>query len=256
MTRPAGDHSASAFFDDEYRRILEPFHPEDEARAEVAALREMLGIAQEDRILDVGCGWGRHLRLMWEAGHRAVGVDRSHALLRRALDTGDPGGAWDLAGGGVIVADMLRLPLREGGFDVVLNLATSLGLFLEDGAALDALREMRRALRPGGRLLLEGMHREDVVANYAERDGWTLDDGTEVRVRRRLDAPRGVSHEVLRWQGPGGQGEKRHSLRLRSAREMAGLVEGAGLRLLDAYGGWQQEPFEPASERMILLARR
>jgi SAM-dependent methyltransferase len=261
MTTPPAD--PVDFFDDAYHRLLEPFHPEAEARYQVAALRELLGLAQDDRILDVGCGWGRHLNLLRGAGHDIVGVDLSFPLLRRArgVAVGDAGGVGGVGGVGAVsdrpaltVGDMRRLPFGDGSFDVVVNLATSLGLFLEDAAAVGALVEMGRVLAPGGRLLLDEMNGENVVAEYAERDGWTLEDGTEVRVRRRLGPSGRVSHEVLRWRGPGGEGEKRHSLRLRDATELAALAAAAGLAVRDVYGGWDGDPVTADSERLILLA--
>jgi SAM-dependent methyltransferase len=255
MTPPPAD--PVDFFDDAYHRLLEPFHPEAEARYQVAALRELLGLAQDDRILDVGCGWGRHLTLLRLAGHDVVGVDLSFALLRRAraADESAAGDAVDAAQRPALaVGDMLGLPFGDGTFDVVVNLATSLGLFLEDAAAVAALAEMGRVLAPGGRLLLDEMNGESVVAEYAERDGWTLADGTEVRVRRRLDLRRRVSHEALRWRGPDGAGEKRHSLRLRGAAELEALAAEAGLAVGDVYGGWDGAPVAADSERVILLA--
>jgi SAM-dependent methyltransferase len=234
------------FFDDAYHRLLEPFHPEADARYETGALRELVGLSQSDRILDLGCGWGRHLRLLREAGHDAIGVDLSVALLQRR--TGNPP---------VTAADMRHLPFRDAAFDVVLNLATSLGLFLDDRPAIEALAEARRVLRTGGRLLVEGMHRDDVVAGYAPRDAWSLDDGTLVRARRRFDPLRGISHEVLRWTGADGRPRsKRHSLRLRSATELADLVGRAGLALRSAYGDWDGDRLHVDSPRVILVAVR
>lgn len=235
-------------FDALYPRLLAPFHSEAEARRETAALRELLGLSQVDRILDLGCGWGRHLRLLREAGHRVVGVDLSPPLLRMAREgDADP---WLVAG------DMLRLPLRHRSFDVVLNLATSLGLFLEDEPAVRALEEAARVLRPGGTLLVEGMHRDDVVAHYAAKDAWSLDDGTRVRVRRRFDPLAGVSHERMEWRGPLGEGVKEHSLRLRTATEVVGLMEAAGLRVREAFGAWSGEPFRHDSTRLLVKAER
>lgn len=259
--------SATDFFDDAYRRILEPFHPEEEARLETAAVRELLGLSQEDRVLDVGCGWGRHLQLLEEAGHFVVGTDLSVALLRQAAEgraapeegpeAGEvPDHVQSTGSARLAAGDMRRLPFRAGSFDVVLNLATSLGLFVRDTPAVEALAEVRRVLRPGGRLLMEGMHRDDVVSQYAHRDRWELDDGTRVRVRRRFDAVRGISHEVLRWSAPDGSaGAKRHSLRLRTATEMVVLLERAGLQPGPVLGDWDGEPLRLDSPRMILLAR-
>lgn len=231
------------FFDDAYYRLLEPFHGEAEARRETAALRELLALSQEDRILDLGCGWGRHLKLLREAGHDVVGVDLSVPLLRRARTDG------------LLAGDMLDLPLRDDTFDVVVNLATSLGLLLDDHQARRGLDQAHRVLRSGGTLLLEGMHREDVEPAFASRDEWVLEDGTAVRVRRRWDPGRGISHEVVHWDGPAGSGRKRHSLRVRSAEEIARLIQDAGLRITDRYGDWSGERFGPTSPRLIVVAR-
>ncbi len=236
-----------AFFDDAYVRILEPFHGEAEARRETGALRELLGLALDDRILDLGCGWGRHLALLADAGHSVVGLDLSPALLTRARSAANHAAP-------LVAGDMRRLPLADAAFDVVINLATSLGLFLDDDTAVQALTEARRVLQPGGRFLLEGMHRADVEAGFAERDAWTLEDGTEVRARRRWDAERGVSHEVLRWDGPEGAGEKRHSLRIRTADETGALLDRAGFSVTDQYGEWSGAPFADDAPLMILLA--
>ena len=247
--RPRGD-----LFDDDYYRLLEPFHPEAEARYEVGGIRELLGLSLDDHILDLACGWGRHLRLLRQGGHDVTGVDLSLPLLRRA-DVEE----------GLVCADMLHLPFASASFDVVLNLATSLGLFLDDDPALAALAQVRRVLRPGGRLLIEGMHRDDVVARFAQRDDWTLRDGTRIRARRRFDPLRGVSHEVLRWSRAGGRGEggegggeregtKRHSLRLRTGTEVAALLERAGLRVEEAWGDWDGSPFRADSPRLLVRA--
>lgn len=182
------------------------------------------------------------------------------ALLRRAAEglrgreAGEDRGPG--SGSRLVAGDMLRLPFASASFDVVINLATSLGLFLEDAPAVRALTEARRVLRPGGRLLLEGMHRADVEAAFAPRDAWTLDDGTRVRARRRFDADRGVSHEVLRWDGPGGSGAKRHALRIRSAAELDRLLQGAGFRVRERFGDWTGESLTERSPRMIAVAER
>jgi SAM-dependent methyltransferase len=148
-----------------------------------------------------------------------------------------------------------HLPFAGGSFDAVINVFTSLGLFPADQEDVAVLREARRVLRTGGAFLLESMHRDDVVAAYAERDQWRLPDGTEVRVRRRFDAIAGVSHESLRWRRGGEQGRKAHSLRLRTATEIAGLLASAGFTDVSYFGDWGGAPFRHDSPHLIAVAR-
>jgi SAM-dependent methyltransferase len=264
---PAHDRSTSSndtdgagrgFFDHDYRRVLAPFHGEAQTRTEVAAIRELGEIAQGDRILDLGCGWGRHLAHFRRAGHDVIGIDGSLALLAEVRRTEGAGSNARPAAGKtpLVCGDMRALPLSSGTFDVTVNIATALGVLLRDAEAVATLSEVRRVLRPGGRFLLEGMHRDEVVARYAPRDRWRLEDGTEVRVRRRFDPATGISEEVLRWSGPGGSGEKRHRLRIRSGTELVYLLGRAGLEVRATWGDWDGEPFHRLAPRLVVLAAR
>lgn len=241
-----------SYFDAEYFTLHDPLFTEERSRSEVAGMRELLGLPFGARVLDAPCGWGRHSALLAESGCAVIGADLSPDLLHHA-----PRVAAEEQGSAVYTAaDIRALPFGDGIFDAVLNVFTSLGLFLNDADDIAALREARRVLAPGGALLLESMHRDDVIASYAERDSWSLPDGTEIRVRRRFDPVAGISHERLRWTRGEESGRKEHRLRLRTATEIDALLRGAGFDTVDYYGGWDGAPLHHRSESLIAVARR
>jgi SAM-dependent methyltransferase len=249
------------YFDERYFEMHDPLFSEERSRSEVAGMRELLALPVGARVLDAPCGWGRHTQLLAEAGCDAYGADLSYDLLRRA-DRQPRAGSGRQRGGKkdawlvpYAAADIRALPFADGFFDAVINVFTSLGLFLSDEEDVVALREAKRVLTADGALLLESMHRDDVVASYAEQDTWSLPDGTEVRVRRRFDAVAGVSHERLRWRRGVEQGRKRHSLRLRTATEINGLLVAAGFTDVEYFGDWRGSPFHHTSESLIAVAR-
>ncbi len=246
-----GDVAWRAFFDDSYFHLHQPFFGEAESRLEVAGAIELLGLPLGAHVLDAPCGWGRHTFLLAEAGMRPFGADLSWALLRGAQGGADGGGARPL-----VAADLRRLPFPDAAFNAVLNIGSNLGVFADNAEALAALRESRRVLAPGGGLLLESMHRDDVVSSYASRDRWTLPDGTEVRVRRRFDPVTGISRERMRWRRGDSAGEKRHALRLRTATEVVGLLGDADFREIVCHGEWEGGHLELSSPRLIVVARR
>jgi ubiquinone/menaquinone biosynthesis C-methylase UbiE len=233
------------YFGEDFFNLHVDLFPEDVSRREVAGMIGLLRISAGARILDVPCGWGRHAVLFAEQGYDVIGADLSFELLRRAP-----------ARPRYVAADVRQQPFPAASFDAVINVFTSLGLFLDDNEDVQALREARRLLKPGGRFLLESMHRDDVIAAYAERDRWELPDGTEVRVRRRFDPVHGISHERLRWRKGDKTGEKRHALRLRTATEIAALLQAAGFRDVDYYGDWQGKPFTHHDSSLIAVATK
>jgi ArsR family transcriptional regulator len=117
------------------------------AAAVERALLALLPAEGLGRVLDIGTGTGRLLELLAPRVSAGLGVDASRAMLALArARLARPG----LTHCAVRLADMYRLPLPDGGFDLVL-----LHMVLhhaEDPAA--ALAEAARVLRPGGRLVV------------------------------------------------------------------------------------------------------
>lgn len=91
-----------------------------------------------ERVLDLGCGCGASLALMRLRGIVAVGVDLSPKALAEARRNGP-----------AVAADGAALPFADGGFAGALA-ECSLGLMAD---LPRTLRELRRVLAPGGRLV-------------------------------------------------------------------------------------------------------
>ncbi|GLV81991.1 methyltransferase [Streptomyces lavendulae subsp. lavendulae] len=119
--------------------------PED-GPAFTAAVGE-LGVGPGDRVLDAGCGTGRALTPLRAAvgpSGTVLGVDLTERMLAAAREAGRD------ADGTLLLADVARLPLRDGTLDAVF--AAGLIAHLPDPAA--NLAELARVVRPGGRLAL------------------------------------------------------------------------------------------------------
>ncbi|HUP89430.1 MAG TPA: class I SAM-dependent methyltransferase [Longimicrobiales bacterium] len=233
-----------SYFGDDFYHLHVDLFPDGVSRREVAGMLDLLQVPLGGIILDAPCGWARHTELLQEAGYFTVGTDLSIDLLRRALTR-------QLA-----AADIRAQPFADEAFDAVINVFTSLGLFLDDAEDINALREAYRILKPGGRLLLESMHRDDVIASYAEKDRWRLPDGTEVRVRRRFDPVTGISRERLRWRNGAREGKKQHALKLRTATEIDGLLCAAGFQDVQYFGSWDGAPFTHHDSSLIAVASK
>lgn len=241
----------SGYFDREFVRIYRDFLTPERTAREVEGITGILALPDGARILDLACGWGRHSIELARAGYRVTGLDLSPTLLARARKRAAAAG---------VEVEWVRADMREVGraeeFDAVLSLYSSLGYFLDDEEDLRVLRGARDALRPGGLFLLETMHRDHVVGDYADRDWWETADGATVWVEREFDAVEGISREWLRWRRGEETGEKFHALRIRNATEWAALLRRAGLEPVEWYGDWELAPFLHTSEALIAVARR
>lgn len=113
-------------------------------RAEQVAMEAILAPLSIPRALDVGTGSGRYLPVLARAGaRRVVGLDFSWPMLAQ--------NPWKSS---VVCAEATGLPFAAEAFDLVLA-----SLMVGDVQALDQwAREMRRVLRPAGRLLYSDFH--------------------------------------------------------------------------------------------------
>jgi SAM-dependent methyltransferase len=114
---------------------------------EVGFLVDALGLAPGMRVLDVGCGPGRHAHALAARGIEVVGVDISRRFVEMAARDAPPGATF-------VRADARRLGF-DGEFDAAISLCQgAFGLAGDPGAPLDGdgevLAGIGRALRPGG----------------------------------------------------------------------------------------------------------
>jgi SAM-dependent methyltransferase len=106
------------------------------------------------RVLDAGCGMGRHARQLAPYVDRLVAIDFSRAIDAAARNVRD------LPNVTCVQADLTRLPIADGEFDFVY----SMGVVHHLANTEDAVRGLVGKLRPGGRLRLY---------LYWKRAGWT-----------------------------------------------------------------------------------
>jgi SAM-dependent methyltransferase len=213
---------------------------------EVEFLVDVLGLSAGDRVLDVGCGPGRHARALGERGIRVLGVDISQRFVDLASEGAPDGVEFRRLDAGALPFDEefdAVISLCQGAFGLAAGgphvdradggPVTPAGL-LAAGAEADpdarVLDGMARALRPGGRLAVSAFS-----AYFQVR--WLEDTDS-------FDAAAGVNHERTVLRSPDGQ-EATHDLWTTcfTPRELRLLAARAGLEVRDL---WSVTPGEYA----------
>lgn len=236
------------------RWYLTVYPHRDEAEAErlVATLAGARPLA-DVRLLDIGCGPGRHLPAFARAGARPFGLDLSADLLGEARRVrAEAGGRWPL-----IRADMRALPVAAAAVDAVTSLFTSFGYF---GEADDrrALAEAARVLRPGGYHVLDFLNRDGVLRHPTPRTE-RRSGGWKIREDRRIEQDRRVVKRVVVSPAAGGSpvADYEERVTLYGSEELRGLLRAVGLAPEREWGEYDGSPFDAArSSRLVILSRR
>lgn len=160
-----------------------------------------LGLEPGDRVLDVGCGTGRHAIELARRGIDVHGVDISQRFIDIARTrSSDERNAVSAAADSSVVRDrgtstFERADARalhfDGEFDAVICLCQgAFGMMTADGDDDAVVAGMARALRRGGRLALSAFNAYFAVKYH---------DGAE------FDAATGVSHEITEIRSESGE---------------------------------------------------
>ncbi len=237
-----------AFFNDFYLRAYAGDERDAEAETQALGAVRLAGCEPGADVLDVPCGFGRHVVPLARAGYRAVGVDRSATLLDEARRRAG-GERWPK----FTRADYRELPFPDASFDAAVNLFTSLG-YLGDAEDEKVLAAIRRVLRPGGRLVIETMHRDRLVREPSERHWRLMGEGRLLLEQHTFDPASGVAQTTQTVIDRGGDRESRtFSVRVYTATELLAMVARAGFAEAKAYGGFEGQPFT-TSTRLVIVA--
>jgi bacillithiol biosynthesis cysteine-adding enzyme BshC len=236
-------------FNDDYRTLYSG-RTQEQAEAEIAFVVQQLEITPKDRVLDLCCGHGRHLRSLAAHGISVVGVDLSEPLLRQV-----PRGE----GIEIVCADMRHLPFAGGteGFTVLVNFFTSFGYFDSDEENRAAAREMARVLRPGGRFLIDLMNLRTTVDSLVPRTERragpfeVVEERSFDEERRRLE-----KHIRLVDTRNGERKEYVESVRVYEEDEIRELLASEGLDVERVFGDFKGNPPGGPATRMLVIGKR
>lgn len=227
------DHAKSAYLRYSFTKGTEQ---------EVGFLVDVLGLGPGSRVLDVGCGPGRHSHALAERDVTVHGIDISQAFVDLAA-AGAPSG----------LATFERLDARslpfDGEFDAAISLCQgAFGLIGgDDDGDLVVLEGMARAVKPGGLVCVSAFS-----AYFQLR--WLEDTDT-------FDAASGVNHERATVKDEAGA-EADFDLWTTcfTPRELRLMARAACLEVRDLWsvspGAYRREPPSIADPELLLVARR
>jgi SAM-dependent methyltransferase len=224
---------------------------------EAMFILEVSQIPPDGKVLDLGCGIGRHSLIFARAGCDVVAMDINRFAIKRAQD---------LARSKSLRASFIHGDFREISYDSEFDLAMliddTFGIFDEEGN-LSLLAKISRALKEKGLLIIDTYNRERMVERLGFQKGigrnWKEMEGRLASKNSAFDLQRSRfntwSEYMVLKTGEKVQ-EPVRSLRLYTLCELTHILAGLKLSLSSAYGDFDGSDYTVSSERMIIVAAK
>jgi len=211
---------------------------------------DKLAVEPGDRVLDLCCGQGRHLIDLARRGYDVVGLDLSEYMLEKCKTSAAAEGICPT----LVHADMREIPFTAE-FDAVINMFTSFGYLETEQEDQKVLNAASLALKGGGRLLLDMINRDWLMANFQRLDWNENPRGDMILAERSFDSITGrIDAKEVTIHTDGRKTETNHSIRLYTYNEIDCMLQNAGLAIHSVFGSFDSSPYDFHSRRMIITA--
>jgi SAM-dependent methyltransferase len=220
------------------------------AREECDHLLALVSLQPGARILDLGCGVGRHSVELAGQGFVVTGVDRVPAFLERGKELAREAGV----NVEFIQADMREFT-RPGAFELALSLSNSFGQFRDPKEEKRTLENIFLSLARGGSLVLEITGKEVMKCLFRPEDSYGDANTRCLEERRVLGDWEFVETRLEITRGSETAGFV-YSYRLYSAREISALLESVGFSEVKVFGSLEGSLYDKDASRLVLVAKK
>lgn len=236
------------FESDYYLKVYKHRNLED-AEKLVRLIISQDAIKSGGRLLDLGCGAGRHAAIFAGEGFEVFGIDISNNLLKLARRDSEQKGIYL----SLMRADLRRIPLRSG-FDIVTNLFTTFGYFHSTEENFSIFRSSFELLNQGGIFVFDYLNPIHLSRNLISESREEF-DGIFLLQKREISGSRVRKHITLQ------SGEESFNycedVRLYYDDELREGLSEAGFDLIQLYGDYSGAKFErEKSPRFIAICQK
>lgn len=233
---------------EEYLHFMARSLAAEDTPAQVTFLETALSMAPPMRVLDLGCGHGRHAHELARRGYRVLGVDLVDGFLAIARREADAAG---------LAVEYERRDMAEldhvAAFDRVVCLFDAFG-WADDAHQRRTLAAVARALLPGGRLLLDLRTRE-FMARLPPAAVLDLENGDLMVDRHHFDARAGRFVDHRTYLRGTARRDVTFSIRVWAYTEIVAVLEQTGFVVEAAFGGFDGAELSPHRPRTLLVCR-
>ncbi|MFK7901106.1 MAG: class I SAM-dependent methyltransferase [Cyclobacteriaceae bacterium] len=232
------------WFDSPYYHTLYKNRDDNEAQRFIDQLINYLQFTKEDKLLDLACGKGRHSIYLNKKGFDVVGADLAPQSIAAANEFSNERLKF-------VVHDMREVLAKES-FDYVLNLFTSFGYFDDEKENYQTIEAIKETLLPNGRLVIDFMNTDKVVANLVSKEEKTV-DGVTFHITREVI--KGFITKNIRFTDKGKSYHFTERVKVIPLEDFESYLK--GWKIEKTFGNYQLEEYDKTtSDRLIIVARK
>ncbi|MFN8672319.1 MAG: class I SAM-dependent methyltransferase [Candidatus Sericytochromatia bacterium] len=240
------------FFGKYYLKTHFPVLTEDKNKQQVDFITNVLALPEKANILDAPCGHGRHSILLAKQGFEVTGIDFKEEFIDIAKENSK-----ELNNTNFILQDIRKINFEEK-FDAIINMFTSFGYF-SDKENLELLQSYIKALKKGGKLLIDVINREWAVKNIGKISrSWLVypEDNITFLASNSFDIFTGRMRSEQIIMENFVKFEQFQDIRLYSYTELKTLLGLCGAIITESYGNFEYESYNMNSDNMIIIAEK
>lgn len=239
------------FFNEGSPYLNHPLLTAERTAKEIDFIISQIDIPPGGRILDVGCGPGRHSIELASRGFEVVGIDPSITMIQAARDRAEQA---DISL--IFHQDYGENFVSEKKFDAVLCLFTTLGQIndhREDNAQMVKISGTN--LDHGGYFILEIPNQEWIIRNLKTYE--RFDEGHNyTEIFRDYSTESNIVTERFNLQDFQGSRSYYLKYRIYHLNEIKGMLADSDFSILSIYGGYLEKPLSPDDPSIVLIAQR
>ncbi len=235
-----------SWFNTSYYHKLYAHRDDTEAQLFISNVLRALPISPKCKLLDLACGRGRHSIFLNDNNCDVIGLDLSEKNIEFAKTYESERLKFE-------VGDM-REEFGNQRFDYIFNLFTSFGYFQDKEDNSRACQSIHKALKPGGKLVLDFMNVNKVKLGLVKEE-IKLVEGVEFHIERFIRSNKVV--KKISFQDKGQDFNYEEQVQLLELSDFEELFAKSDLKIENTYGDFNLKDFDPInSERLILFASR
>ena len=224
------------------------------SEAAAAGIAKLLEMNTGESILDLACGFGRHSLALSQQGYSVTGIDLNPSFIQEASRK-----AMDMKLDARFLCTDMRDFVEPDGFENIIIMYNSFGYFQDPLDDKKVLENCFQSLKPEGKLLLQDVTREYIIANRSSRHSryWYEESNGMIRLEETT-ANDDWTWNTTRWIviKESERREYTYGTRIYGTSEYCDLLTSVGFNNLQTYGGISGKPYDKEKHHLILLAQK